>query len=53
LYGQILEAQWANRDIKGAISYYRRILSEYPQSSRYEDARKRVAYLERFYFEIR
>ncbi|MCA1949531.1 MAG: tetratricopeptide repeat protein, partial [Treponema sp.] len=53
LLGQVLEAKGPQRDIKGALSYYKRLLSEYPQSQRYQEAQQRVAYLERFYFDIR
>jgi tetratricopeptide (TPR) repeat protein len=52
LYGQILEAQSPSRDIRSALDYYRRLVREYPQSSRYDDARRRIAYLERYYFNI-
>uniref|UniRef100_A0A7C3IKT6 Outer membrane lipoprotein BamD-like domain-containing protein n=1 Tax=Gracilinema caldarium TaxID=215591 RepID=A0A7C3IKT6_9SPIR len=53
LYGQILEAKGPQRDIKGALTYYKRLTSEYPQSQRYDEAQQRIAYLERFYFDIR
>lgn len=53
LFGQIFEAKGPQRDIKGALTYYRRLVNEYPQSLRYEEAQKRIAYLERFYFDIR
>jgi TolA-binding protein len=53
LYGQLLEAAGPKRDIRGALEYYRRLIREYPQSPRCDDARKRIAYLERFYFNIR
>jgi hypothetical protein len=53
LYGQTLEANGPTRDIKTALEYYRRLVDEYPQSARYDEARRRVAYLERFYFNIR
>jgi len=53
LYGQILEAKGPQRDIKGALAYYRRLVNEYPQSQRYDEAQQRIAYLERFYFDIR
>ena len=53
LFGQILEAKGPQRDIKGALSYYKRLLNEYPQSRRYQDAQERITYLERFYFDIR
>ncbi|MDR2552765.1 MAG: tetratricopeptide repeat protein [Treponema sp.] len=53
LYGQALEAgNEATRDIRLALDYYRRLLREYPQSRRYDEARRRAAYLERFYFNI-
>lgn len=53
LYGQILEAKGPQRDIKGALTYYKRLINEYPQSQRYDEAQQRIAYLERFYFDIR
>ncbi len=53
LMGQALEAKGPQRDIKGALSYYKRLLSEYPQSRHYDEAQQRIAYLERFYFDIR
>jgi hypothetical protein len=53
LYGQLLEAPGPNRDIRRALEFYRRLVNEYPQSKRCEDAKKRIAYLERFYFNIR
>ncbi|QQO10666.1 tetratricopeptide repeat protein [Breznakiella homolactica] len=52
LYGQLLEANGPNRDIRAAVGYYRRLIQEYPQSPRYDDARRRIAYLERYYFTI-
>jgi hypothetical protein len=52
LCGQILEANSPARDIRSALDYYRRLIREYPQSSRYDDARRRIAYLERYYFTI-
>jgi hypothetical protein len=53
LYGQALEANnEATRNIRLALEYYRRLVGEYPQSSRYDEARRRIAYLERFYFNI-
>jgi tetratricopeptide (TPR) repeat protein len=53
LYGQILEANSPVRDIRSALEYYRRLIREYPQSARYAAARQRIAYLERYYFDIR
>jgi hypothetical protein len=52
LYGQLLEANSPSRDIRSALDCYRRLVQEYPQSSRYNDARRRIAYLERYYFNI-
>jgi hypothetical protein len=52
LYGQFLEANSPSRDIRSALDYYRRLTREYPQSPRYNDARRRIAYLERYYFNI-
>jgi hypothetical protein len=52
LYGQALEAAGPNRDIRLALDYYRRLVREYPQSFRYDAAARRIAYLERFYFNI-
>jgi TolA-binding protein len=53
LYGQFLEAAGPSRDIRQALDYYRRLVREYPQSPRCNEARGRIAYLERFYFNIR
>jgi hypothetical protein len=53
LYGQLLEANGPDRDIRAALDYYRRLVQEYPQSPRYDEARRRIAYLERFYLNIR
>jgi hypothetical protein len=52
LYGQFYEAGSPARDIKRSIECYRKLVSEYPQSPRYNDARRRIAYLERYYFNI-
>jgi TolA-binding protein len=52
LYGQFLEAAGPGRNIRLALDYYRRLVREYPQSARYEEARRRIAYLERYYFNI-
>jgi outer membrane protein assembly factor BamD (BamD/ComL family) len=53
LYGQFYEANSPSRDIRTALDYYRRLVREYPQSPRYNDARRRIAYLERYYINIR
>ncbi|MDR2370952.1 MAG: tetratricopeptide repeat protein [Treponema sp.] len=52
LLGQFYEASSPSRDIRAALDYYRRLIREYPQSRRYNDARRRIAYLERFYINI-
>jgi len=52
LYGQCFEANSPNRDIRAALEYYRRLVSEYPMSSRLSDARRRISYLERYYINI-
>jgi TolA-binding protein len=52
LYGQCLEAASPNRDIRSALEYYYRLIREYPQSLRGNDARRRIAYLERYYVTI-
>ena len=53
LYGQSFEANSPSRNIRSAINYYRRLLQEYPQSRFGSDAQRRIAYLERFYLNIR
>jgi hypothetical protein len=52
LYGQCYEANSPNRNMLAALDYYRRLVREYPQSSRLSDARRRIAYLERYYINI-
>jgi tetratricopeptide (TPR) repeat protein len=52
LYGQFYEANSPSRNIRTALDYYRRLIREYPQSRRYDDARRRIAYLERYYINI-
>jgi TolA-binding protein len=52
LLGQFYEASGPSRDIRAALDYYRRLIREFPQSRRYDDARRRIAYLERFYINI-
>jgi hypothetical protein len=52
LLGQLYEANSPYRNIRLAMDYYRRLIQEYPQSQRYGDARRRIAYLERYYFNI-
>ncbi|GHV68213.1 hypothetical protein AGMMS49928_07130 [Spirochaetia bacterium] len=52
LYGQSLEANGPQKDIRSALDYYRRIIRDYPQSKWYAEARRRISYLERYYFNI-
>jgi hypothetical protein len=53
LYGQSFEALSPNRDIRSALDYYRRLLQEYPQSPHGTEVQRRIAYLERYSFNIR
>jgi hypothetical protein len=52
LYAQLCEKQGPSRNIRLALDYYRRLTAEYPQSGHYNDARRRIAYLERYYINI-
>ncbi|MDR0321421.1 MAG: hypothetical protein LBI28_07940 [Treponema sp.] len=52
MYGQFYEANSPSRNILLSLDYYRRLVNEYPQSRRFNDARRRIAYLERFYINI-
>jgi hypothetical protein len=52
MYGQFYEANSPSRNILLSLDYYRRLTREYPQSNRYNDARRRITYLERFYINI-
>ena len=53
LYGQLLEANSPSRDIRLALEFYRRLVREYPQSNLVLEAQRRIAHLERFFFNIR
>jgi len=53
LMGQFYEANSPDRNILLSLEYYNRLINEYPQSSRFTEARSRIAYLERFYINIR
>lgn len=53
LLGQCYEANSPSRDIRTSLDYYYRLTNEYPQSRRYSSARARIAYLERYYLNIR
>jgi hypothetical protein len=50
--GQYYEANSPSRNILLSLDYYRRLVNEYPQSTRFNDARRRIAYLERYYINI-
>jgi hypothetical protein len=52
LLGQYYEANSPNRNILLSLDYYRRLVNEYPQSGHFNDARRRIAYLERYYINI-
>jgi hypothetical protein len=52
LYAQLCEKQGPSRNIRLALDYYRRLAAEYPQSRHYNDTRRRIAYLERYYINI-
>jgi len=53
LLGQLYEANSPARDIRQSLECYRTLVNEYPQSNRIDDARRRIAYLERYYLNIR
>jgi len=52
LLGQYYEANSPSRNILLSLDYYRRLVNEYPQSKRFNEARRRIAYLERYYINI-
>jgi hypothetical protein len=52
LYGQCYEANSPSRNILAALDYYRRLVRDFPQSGRATEARRRIAYLERYYINI-
>ncbi|MCL2558624.1 MAG: tetratricopeptide repeat protein, partial [Treponema sp.] len=53
LFGQSLEADSPSRDTLRALSYYRRLVSEFPQSGHLTAARGRISFIERFFLNIR
>jgi hypothetical protein len=53
LYGQAFEAATPARDIRAALDAYSSIVRDYPQSKYYKPAQNRIAFLNRFYFNIR
>ena len=50
--GRELESPGANRDIKGALTAYKTLIRDYPQSEYYANSQKRIAYIERFFVNI-
>jgi hypothetical protein len=53
LYGQSFEANSPARNIKAALGSYQSLIRGFPQSKYYGDAQSRVAYLNKFYFDIK
>jgi hypothetical protein len=53
LKGNVLEAPSSLRNIKEALANYRTIVSNYPESDLWDDASKRISYIQRIYFDIR
>jgi len=53
LLGQLYEANSPARDIRQSLECYRTLVNQYPLSNRVDDARRRIAYLERYYLNIR
>lgn len=50
LQGQLLETDSEIKDIKGAIQAYELLVKNYPSSSYWNDANKRIKYLKKFYY---
>lgn len=53
LLGQILEQDGQTKNIKEAISSYTNLVQNYPESDLWDNANKRIIYLNRFYIQIR
>ncbi len=53
LKGKVLETPSSSRNIKEALSSYKAIVNNYPESELWDDASKRISYIERIYFDIR
>ena len=53
IYAQSYEADSPARNIRAALNYYRRLLREFPQSTFGTEAQRRIAHIERFFFNIR
>jgi hypothetical protein len=51
--GQELEAPGPNRDIKAALTAYKTLVRDYPQSEYYTGSQKRIEYIDRFFVNIR
>jgi hypothetical protein len=50
--GQELEASGPNRNIKEALTAYKTLVRDYPQSEYYTGSQKRIAYIERYFVNI-
>ena len=53
LQGQLYESQSNVKNIKKALESYNSIIANYPSSKVWEDANKRIIYLNRFYLKGR
>ncbi len=53
LYGQNYESSSEQRNIRQALSSYEKIIESFPDSDYWDEASKRITYLERFYLNIR
>ena len=53
LVGQIYQGNTPLQNVQAAMDYYHRILNDFPTSDYYGRAQANIAYLNRFYFEIR
>ena len=53
LKGRVLEAPSSSRNIKEALASYKAVVSNYPESDLWDEASKRISYIERIYLEIR
>jgi hypothetical protein len=53
LYGRSLEADGPDRNILAALDSYRRLVRDFPASNRLAEAKRRIAFIERFFINIR
>ncbi len=53
LYGLALEQSGPLKDIKRALSFYKIVRDDYPESPFWDKATARISYIERHYFDIR